>query len=289
MADALSCADDAVLPLGLAQRAIEMLSSRGQAVDRLLAGTTLFERDIDSAHARISARSMQALLENCARYWDAPDFAFELGMLARNTHTRHPLVDYLPHSTSRGVFMSLHGAFGESLERQWVEAAAVLLANSSTQHPKAFCFAFPEPQHFAQYDVFLMGKSRFGYPMAGVLLDRARSRHTDALSEPSSLIGSVRRRLHADRHPTLARVAADSGMSVASLKRRLAGHGTSFQRLLDEVMRSRAMVRMLIDRMSPTALGVEMGYADARSFRRSFRRWTGMTPVGFMQACDALQ
>jgi AraC-like DNA-binding protein len=67
-------------------------------------------------------------------------------------------------------------------------------------------------------------------------------------------------------------------MSVSTLKRRLAAEGTTFRQLHDEVILDFAQ-RLL----SETDLGVgtiarKLGYADAASFGRAFRRMSGVSP-----------
>lgn len=67
-------------------------------------------------------------------------------------------------------------------------------------------------------------------------------------------------------------------VSQRTLQRRLADEGTSFKALLDEVRRELAE-RYLAD--GATSLGeisFLLGFAEAGSFSRAFRRWTGRAP-----------
>ncbi len=66
-------------------------------------------------------------------------------------------------------------------------------------------------------------------------------------------------------------------MSPRTLKRQLAATGTTFQAVLDELRRDRAL--MLLDRAELTLDEVadRLGYSDTANFTRAFKRWTGQT------------
>lgn len=76
-------------------------------------------------------------------------------------------------------------------------------------------------------------------------------------------------------------VARVLGMSVRSLQRALALNGTSFSAELDAVRRSRALALIAQRELSVAEIAFALGYSDPRTFARSFRRWTGMTPSGY--------
>ena len=75
--------------------------------------------------------------------------------------------------------------------------------------------------------------------------------------------------------PSVGAVAAEWGVSVATLRRRLAAEGTGWQQAVDELRRDLA-TRLLADgRHSIEAVAAQLGYVDARSLQRAFRKWTG--------------
>lgn len=77
--------------------------------------------------------------------------------------------------------------------------------------------------------------------------------------------------------PTLGSVAKSLGLSGRTLQRRLAAERHSFDELLDEARRSRAL-SLLSTRASLAEVAFGLGYADQSSFQRAFRRWTRTTP-----------
>jgi AraC-like DNA-binding protein len=70
-------------------------------------------------------------------------------------------------------------------------------------------------------------------------------------------------------------------MNVRTLHRRLADEGHSWQKLLDQVRLHQAR-QLLCQSPAPQAeIAEALGYSDIRSFQRSFKRHTGMTPGQF--------
>lgn len=82
------------------------------------------------------------------------------------------------------------------------------------------------------------------------------------LGEPATLEGSARR----------------FQVSPATLKRQLAQLGTHYQAQLDQVRAHAALYLMSLQGQRGEAVARSLGFHDKSNFRRSFRRWTGMTP-----------
>nr|EIU2718477.1 AraC family transcriptional regulator ligand-binding domain-containing protein [Pseudomonas aeruginosa]EIU2863712.1 AraC family transcriptional regulator ligand-binding domain-containing protein [Pseudomonas aeruginosa] len=79
----------------------------------------------------------------------------------------------------------------------------------------------------------------------------------------------------------IERISAELNMSSRTLRRRLAEHGLTFEALLEQVRRGRAMSLLGNPGMSIERITEEVGYRDIRSFRRAFKRWTGVSPATF--------
>lgn len=81
-------------------------------------------------------------------------------------------------------------------------------------------------------------------------------------------------------------VAGRLGISVATLRRRLAEEGTSFRDLVTRSRLERAR-RMLQRGASVTHVADELGYSDVRAFNRAFKKWQGLTPAAFASRTGA--
>jgi AraC-like DNA-binding protein len=74
-------------------------------------------------------------------------------------------------------------------------------------------------------------------------------------------------------------VASRLGMSLRTLKRRLAAEGTTLQAIRDEV-RANAACQLLRYTGKPVGeIAMILGYADSSAFTRAFRRWRGVAPA----------
>jgi AraC-like DNA-binding protein len=81
--------------------------------------------------------------------------------------------------------------------------------------------------------------------------------------------------------PSADEVARRAGMSPRTLHRRLAGEGSRFQALLDEVRAEFARRYLGQAALAPGEVSHLLGFANPSAFHRAFRRWTGGTPGAF--------
>lgn len=96
---------------------------------------------------------------------------------------------------------------------------------------------------------------------------------------PGDIVSRVRSQLDSglDGQGDVARAL---GMSVASLRRRLAEDGHDFRHLRAEMLNGRAH-RLLEAGRPPDAVADLLGFTDGRSFARAFKQWNGITPTRF--------
>ena len=163
------------------------------------------------------------------------------------------------------------------------------------------CFEYAAPPYASEYRRVFGGSERFEEPFTGIefdreLLDRTQLHRNEALH--AALEAEAERNLrrlfkeastterlveHLESASWRGRVkmvaaARHLGMSVRSLRRRLAEEGVSFAELA-EGAQSKVAKQMLTDpnrTVHETAL--TLGFSDAATFHRAFKRWTGVTP-----------
>lgn len=164
--------------------------------------------------------------------------------------------------------------------------------------------AVSRPANFERFEGILKGPVRFDQPVNQLLfrasdLERpivladpvARKlaqeqceRELDALGRQhqASLLERVRTLLaKSDGFHSLDEVAALSGMSTRTLKRRLAALGTAFSTVLEDEQRKRALILLRSEELSIDQIAGRVGYTEVANFTRAFRRWTGMTPAAY--------
>lgn len=96
----------------------------------------------------------------------------------------------------------------------------------------------------------------------------------------SALHALLVRALH-EGEPTLAHVAKGMGMSRASLQRRLKERGTSFREFLDRTRLELARMYLADPHLTLTEITWMLAFSEQSAFSRSFKRWTGCSPVAY--------
>jgi AraC-like DNA-binding protein len=84
-----------------------------------------------------------------------------------------------------------------------------------------------------------------------------------------------------ERFPVAAEIAVELGLSLRSLHRKLADEGLSYQSIVDEMRRSLATELLENTHMSVDQIAERVGFADATSFRKAFKKWTACSPSDF--------
>jgi AraC-like DNA-binding protein len=79
-------------------------------------------------------------------------------------------------------------------------------------------------------------------------------------------------------------VAGELGISRRTLSRRLAADGTSFREIVDAVREEFARAMVQEAGVSIADIAFFLQYSEPAAFHRSFRRWTGQTPLEFRRA-----
>jgi AraC-like DNA-binding protein len=171
--------------------------------------------------------------------------------------------------------------------------------------PIAVSFEYAAPAHRHEYSRWFNGKERFDQGETGIIFDRAlldlTSRYRDdeilevmqkvAEQQLHQLVSgtpfAVRVRNHMAERATTERadmqsVARAMGLSERSLRRRLSAEETSFEALHTEAQGAAAKHLLAHQGRSIQEAAHEMGFSDASTFHRAFKRWTGMTPGAFI-------
>lgn len=81
-----------------------------------------------------------------------------------------------------------------------------------------------------------------------------------------------------DGLPRKERVAEKFHMTERTLQRHLQQAGTSYQEILDQLRRELAEHYLLQSNLAIQDIASYLGFSEARSFHRSFKSWTGITP-----------
>ena len=83
---------------------------------------------------------------------------------------------------------------------------------------------------------------------------------------------------------TVEQVARVLGMNTRTLQRALKEKGTSFITLLNDTRMDIAIQFIQDKQMDLTEVAFLLGFAELSTFSRSFKRWTGQSPLQFRKA-----
>lgn len=165
-------------------------------------------------------------------------------------------------------------------------------------------FACPAPPNRADYMQFFGAPVRFDAPVSLLAFDArylalpvARSDRALAAflkGAPANILvryrhdGGLSARLRARlralppaQWPGAEALAADLGLSPATLRRRLQAEGQGFARIRDALRREAAERLLRESAMPVAAIAAELGYSEPGAFHRAFRGWTGAAPGAF--------
>jgi AraC-like DNA-binding protein len=120
-------------------------------------------------------------------------------------------------------------------------------------------------------------------PALSAILDRHAEQLLSRLPPVDRFVDRVRGLLAEELRggdPSAERIATRLHMSTRTLRRRLEEQDTGLSPLLDELRKELALRYLDEARLSLDQISFELGFADARAFRRAFKRWTGRTPRG---------
>lgn len=89
------------------------------------------------------------------------------------------------------------------------------------------------------------------------------------------------------RLPTAEDMAMRLNISSRTLIRRLGNLQLSYRRILDDVLKARAKEMLSAPDYRVDYIATRLGYSDAKSFRRAFKRWCGLSPGEYRKRLGA--
>lgn len=190
------------------------------------------------------------------------------------------------------------------LEASMTSIVALGRQLSGERLPWQFHFRHAQPRYIEQYWLHLGEDLHFNSPYdllrlprehltrvlpqaaltAAVVAGQQAREQLQALGPHASLLDCLHRWLlqHVRQAPSLERTAEAFDMSPATLKRKLSKHATSYQQQHDQVRLQVALYLYQLKGYSNDQVARHLHFHDATNFRRSFKRWTGLTPSALL-------
>jgi AraC-like DNA-binding protein len=244
----------------------------------------------------MSSESVGAAIEGGLKYYRSLAPAWDLELRVEGSEavlTAREVISFAPFRPF--ATESLLTAFG-ALNRQLFGIDVVYdvqVHYSAPPHADCYRSFFDGTVHFdAEYTRITFDGSLLQRPLAGA--DGATARWAERecaallsnLSCQNGIVEQARTLLRQvpGRYLTQEALARTLQTSTRSMRRSLKGLGTSYTQLLEEALREHAVEYLVTKRMNTEDVAAELGFSDARSFRRAFKRWTGKTPNEYRES-----
>lgn len=105
----------------------------------------------------------------------------------------------------------------------------------------------------------------------------------DAITRVRQLLFAALEAQTVSTPPTLETIAAEMNVSPRTVIRRLRAMNTTFQQVCDDVLKQRARELLANPANGMQDVAARLGYADAASFRKAFKRWYDVAPGEYRQ------
>jgi AraC-like DNA-binding protein len=245
-------------------------------------------------YSLIASNTLREAFERILRYFrlvsDAADLKFELDGEAYRFAICTAEDDSQPASESIDAFALLVVRLCRGLYRREFSPLAVSLRRPSPHNLSAYERAFRAPLSFGQNENALwFARGVFEQKLEGANAELAR--HNDEIVVrylAQMQKQNLRARVHAalieqlpHGEPSQEKVATTLHMSPRNFQRKLADEGTSYKELLNDTRRDLALSYVSDSGYSLGEITYLLGFADASSFNRAFKRWTGQAPSAY--------
>lgn len=246
-------------------------------------------------YAMLSSRDIRAALEIASKF-----HSISLWLCDVTTQAREQVVEFfvLPHSLPEACrdFCSIRGIASLKV---WVSE---LLGREIV--PEEVRLKLPEPSNAEVYRSFFGCDVDFGTEVYKISFDRSLFREHLKLADPwtrqrseeelksiksrreASFSNQVRELILVDPKSNQSEEAVSNQLKLSgsTLRRRLKEEGTTFRQVRAETLHSLAQVMLLGSTKNVEEIAEQLGYSEAASFVRSFRRIEGTAPGAWRKA-----
>ena len=250
------------------------------------------------AYAVLNSATVAAAFETAARYLHVHNEAAQVTFSEANN------LSYMNYSVK-------HADLDES--RQFTEYGMAVAINTlrvmvgSQWSPREVHFAHSAPTTTSEHLQLFRAPVLFSCATNAIVMDREFCQQPVPAADPSLFkvlsrylenvlshvpkedqgLELIRRSVaEAIKHgnPNLGHVAKAMACSPRTLQRQLNSCATDFRTLLDDTRRRLALAYLKDSKNTLTQIAFLLGYSEVSTFNRSFKRWTGKTPLDYRRS-----
>ncbi|MDP2228913.1 MAG: AraC family transcriptional regulator [Moraxellaceae bacterium] len=245
------------------------------------------------AHAVINSPGLGKAILRSAQFYQLFDLPLKSRLERHETQSRLQL--FTPAVESRDII--LEGMVFISL-RFWSWLTGRNL------EPSAIHFDFPEPPQAPEFRRLFRAAVEYNQPETCIIfpsgwLNLPLVQNPLSLSkflkdslaliivgnaQPIGLPEQIRAiisREYGNAFPDFSQVCEQLSMTPQTLRRRLKEENTSYQEIKDSIRKDASLYYLGKEELSIDEIALMMGFSEASSFHRAFKKWTGRTPASY--------
>lgn len=245
-------------------------------------------------YSLIASNTLREAFERMLRYFrlisDAAELTFELDGERYRFAICPPEQGPRPAPEAIDAFSFLVVRLCRGLYRREFSPLAVSLQRPAPRNLAAYERAFRAPLKFGdRQNAIWFARNVFEQKLEGANPELARQNDEVVVRYLAQMQKqNLRARVHAalieqlpQGEPSQEKVAAALHMSPRNFQRKLAEEGTSYTELLNDTRRDLALSYVRDAGYGLGEITYLLGFSDASSFNRAFKRWTGQAPSAY--------
>jgi AraC-like DNA-binding protein len=242
---------------------------------------------------------------------NAPTIAAAIEIAGRYFHVHNEAVNMSVTTTHQLVYLRyVHSNVGLDKPRQFNEYSMAMALNvmrmmvGSHWSPREVQFAHDVPLNVSEHLAVFGAPALFSRPTNAMVMEREFFDRTVPAADPRLFeimrrylddvlvkipredgpLSSIRKaiaEIMREGSPNLGRVAKKLAVSPRTLQRQLEHYGLGFKNLVNDTRRRFALDYLKDPNNTLTQIAFLLGYSEVSAFNRSFKRWTGKTPLDY--------
>lgn len=247
------------------------------------------------AHAVINCATLEKAIRRGIKFYEL----FELAIVGRLIQTQdeacirfisHREVSFRPYVLEAVVFLTVR--FLSWLIGQQIVPKRINL-DFPTLDDGEYASQFPCQVHYKQLHCEIVLDSRYmQMPLVqnalslGKFLRSSLEELMDGDIQNASLnaqIRSIISKEFGNNFPDFSVVCDKLAMTPQTLRRRLKDENTSYQEIKDSIRKDASIYYLSKPELTIDEIALLMGFSEASSFHRAFKKWTGKTPSAYRQ------
>ncbi len=200
----------------------------------------------------------------------------------------HKALDRFVQEYQSGILLSLHKSIsGNAFQLRSASFGFSVPASAAHYHSVLNCpIAFDASHTELRFDqVWLKQRPLGAHAITFRLVQDTCQEMLDRIGGGRGVVGEIYRNLlgRSGQFASLEEMAAQLGLHPRTLRRKIIGEGATYQKIVDEVRFKLASTYLTRTEMTHESISERLGFSDASSFRRAFKRWAGVAPNEFKQ------